>query len=91
MAFRGLNLNKSYTHHSFSGKSRDIENINKIFEQYGLKVNDVKESAQVVRYIINLPLDTTKLLIQSLLNAREHLILFLLAISTPKTSMIVQA
>lgn len=59
MAFRGLNLNKSYTHYSFSGKSRDIENINKIFEQYGLKVNDVKESAQVVRYIINLSLDVT--------------------------------
>lgn len=59
MAFRGLNLKKSYTHHSFSGKSQDVENINKIFEQYGIKVNDVKESAQVVRYIINLPLDVT--------------------------------
>lgn len=59
MAFRGLNLKKSYTHHSFSAKSQDVENINKIFEQYGIKVNDVKESAQVVRYIINLPLDVT--------------------------------
>lgn len=59
MAFQGLNLNTSYSHNSYPYKSQDIENINRIFKQYGLKVNDVKESAQVVRYIVNLPLDVT--------------------------------
>ena len=59
MAFQGLNLNTSYSHNSYPYKSQDIENINRIFEQYGLMVNDVKESAQVVRYIVNLPLDVT--------------------------------
>lgn len=59
MAFRNLNLNTVCSNNSYPLKSQDIENINKIFEQYGLKVNDVKESAQVVRYIVNLPLDVT--------------------------------
>ena len=30
MAFRGLNLNKCYTHHSYPGKSKDIENYPQI-------------------------------------------------------------
>lgn len=59
MAFRNLNLKTSYPQNSYLYKSQDIENINRIFEQYGLMVNDVKESAQVVRYIVNLPLDVT--------------------------------
>ena len=57
MAFQGLNLNTAYTFKSYPHISQDIENINKIFQPYGLNVNDVKESAQVVRYIVNLPLD----------------------------------
>ena len=59
MAFRNLNLNTVCSNNSYPLKSQDISNINRIFEQYGLRVNDVKESAQVVRYIINLPLDVT--------------------------------
>ena len=57
MAFQGLNLNTAYTFKSYPHISQDIENINKIFQPYGLNVNDVKESAQVVRYIVNLPLE----------------------------------
>ena len=59
MAFQNLNLNTAYTFKSYPYISQDIENINKIFTPYGLKVNDVKESAQVVRYVVNLPLDIT--------------------------------
>ncbi|SFU34720.1 FtsK/SpoIIIE domain-containing protein [Butyrivibrio sp. INlla21] len=57
MAFRNLILKTNYSHNEYPHKSQDIENINKVFEEYGLKVNDVKEGSQVVRYIINLPLD----------------------------------
>lgn len=57
MAFQGLNLNTAYTFKSYPYIQQDIENINKVFSSYGLKVNDVKESSQVVRYIVNLPLD----------------------------------
>lgn len=59
MAFRNLNLTTSCSHHSYPFKSQDIANINRIFERYGLKVNDVKESAQVVRYVLNFSLDVT--------------------------------
>lgn len=57
MVFRNLTLKTDYSQSGYPHKSQDIENINKIFEPYGLKVNDVKEGSQVVRYIINLPLD----------------------------------
>lgn len=57
MVFRNLTLKTDYSQSGYPHKSQDIENINKIFEPYGLKVNDVKEGSQVVRYVINLPLD----------------------------------
>lgn len=57
MVFRNLTLKTDYSQSEYPHKAQDIENINKVFEEYGLKVNDVKEGSQVIRYIINLPLD----------------------------------
>lgn len=59
MAFQGLNLNLAETQNSYQNIPEDIENINQIFEPYGLSVDEIKESSQVVRYIINLPLNIT--------------------------------
>ena len=42
---------------TYSRKNEDIANINQIFATYGLKVDEVIEASQVIRYIINLPLD----------------------------------
>lgn len=42
---------------TYSRKNEDIANINQIFASYGLKVDEVIEASQVIRYIINLPLD----------------------------------
>ena len=42
---------------TYSRKNEDIANINQIFAAYGLKVDEVIEASQVIRYIINLPLD----------------------------------
>ena len=58
MAFGNLNLKTSYPKLKNQINPQDIENINKIFEPYGLKIDDIKESSQVIRYIINLPLDS---------------------------------
>lgn len=55
--FNGITLKKDYPTSNYQGKSLDIENINKVFKEYGIQVDDVKESAQVVRYILDLPLD----------------------------------
>lgn len=50
-------LHTSNESKSYSGKQADIESINKIFSAYGLKVDNVIEASQVIRYVINLPLD----------------------------------
>lgn len=55
--FNGINLKTDYSFCGYQNKSQDITNINKVFEQYGIQVNDVKEGAQVIRYILDLPLD----------------------------------
>lgn len=57
MAFKGITLNTEYSQDEYLYKQRDIENINKIFEPFGLEVDDIKEGSQAVRYIIHLPLD----------------------------------
>lgn len=57
MAF-DIKLKTSNAKTSYAGKANDIANINKTFEPYGIKVDEVKESAQIVRYILKLPLDT---------------------------------
>ena len=52
-----LKLHTSNESKSYLGKQADIESINKIFNAYGLKVDNIIEASQVVRYVINLPLD----------------------------------
>jgi S-DNA-T family DNA segregation ATPase FtsK/SpoIIIE len=42
---------------SYSGTQNDIAKLNTVFNPYGLKVDDVIQAAQVVRYVIKLPLD----------------------------------
>lgn len=59
MAFQGLNLNQTGSNDNYQNIPQDIDNINQIFEPYGLIVNDVRESSQVVRYVLDLPLDIT--------------------------------
>ena len=60
MAFQNLTLQTSSTKQAYANKSQDIQNINLLLKPYGLEVNETNESAQVVRYIINLPLDVAK-------------------------------
>lgn len=50
-------LRTSNSKREYTGKAQDIANINTIFAPYGLKVNDVIEASQVIRYVINMPLD----------------------------------
>ena len=57
MPFRNLTLKTSTSKNEYTEKNKDIERINMIFEPYGLKVDEVKEGAQVVRYILHMPLD----------------------------------
>ena len=57
MGFNGISLKTDYPQNEYPYKEQDIYNINKIFEQFGLQVDDIKEGSQVIRYIIHLPLD----------------------------------
>lgn len=57
MAFNGITLKTDYPQNEYPYKQQDIANINRIFEPFGLHVDDVKEGSQVIRYIIHLPLD----------------------------------
>lgn len=52
-----MELKTSTSKKSYDGIYADIASINQIFMPYGLKVNDVIEASQVIRYVINLPLD----------------------------------
>ena len=52
-----ITLKTSNSKKSYDGIYEDIANINQIFIPYGLKVSEVIEASQVIRYVINLPLD----------------------------------
>ena len=55
--FEGIELKTNYTRTAYNNMEADIRNINIVFEPFGLHVDDVIQSAQVIRYIIKLPLD----------------------------------
>ena len=57
MGFKGITLKTEYSQSEYPDKQKDIENINKTFEPFGLEVDDIKEGSQVIRYIIHLPFD----------------------------------
>ncbi len=59
MAF-DIKLKTSDAKKSYIGKDEDIKNINTVFEPFGIKVDNVVESAQSVRYILNMPLDVAQ-------------------------------
>ena len=52
-----ITLKTSTSKKSYDGIYEDIAHINQIFMPYGLKVDEVIEASQVVRYVITLPLD----------------------------------
>lgn len=60
MSFRNLTLKTNKSRRTYSNKESDIKNINTVFEPFGIKVDEVIESAQVVRYILHLPLDVAQ-------------------------------
>lgn len=57
MPFIDCPLKTSTTRNSFSGKEKDIENLNTLFEPYNIKVTNTIEASQIIRYILDLPID----------------------------------
>lgn len=52
-----VQLRTSNEKKTFSGKNEDVSKLNTILNPYGLKVDEVIEASQVIRYVIKLPLD----------------------------------
>ena len=52
-----IKLKTSDAKKTYVGKAEDIKNINTVFEPFGIKVDEVIEASQIIRYILKLPLN----------------------------------
>lgn len=57
MSFRNLTLRTNTSRRTYNNKESDIKNINTVFEPFGIKVDEVIEASQIIRYILKLPLN----------------------------------